>query len=78
MVEAEKRRQSVTEAEVEQTQAALATAKVPSPRNPRPADEGQPAEYACQRCGHRWSAPFHVVERTCPNCRSNSVRWLRP
>ena len=77
MVEAEKRRQSVTEGEVEQTQAALAQAKVPSPRNPRSADEGQPAQFACQRCGHRWGGPFQIVERTCPSCRSNSVRWLK-
>jgi heterodisulfide reductase subunit A2 len=78
MVEAEKRRESVTEGEVQQTLAALAQAKVPSPRNPRPADEGQPAQFACQRCGQTWTAPFQVVERTCPNCRSNSVRWLKP
>jgi heterodisulfide reductase subunit A len=79
MTEAEKRRQSVTDGEVEQTQAALASgshAKVPGPRNPRPADEGQKARFACMRCGHRWSDAFHVVERTCPQCRSNSVRWL--
>ena len=77
MVEAEKRRQSITAEEVELTQAALVQAKVPGPRNPRPADEGQPAHFACLRCGHRWSGPFHVVERTCPSCRSNSVRWLK-
>jgi heterodisulfide reductase subunit A len=77
MVEAEKRRQSVSPEEVEQTRAALAQAKVPSPRNPRPADEGQQAEFSCQRCGQRWSATFQIVERTCPACRSNSVRWLK-
>ncbi len=77
MVEAEKRRQSVTPEEVEQTRMALAQAKVPSPRNPRPADEGQQAEFSCQRCGQRWSATFQIVERTCPACRSNSVRWLK-
>jgi heterodisulfide reductase subunit A len=77
MVEAEKRRQSVSAEEVEQTRAAAAQAKVPSPRNPRPADEGQPAHFACLRCGHHWSQPFQIVERTCPSCRSNSVRWLK-
>jgi hypothetical protein len=77
MVEAERKRKSVTAAEAEQTRAALASAKVPGPRNPRPADEGQPAQYACQRCGQQWAGTFHVVERICPNCRSNSVRWVK-
>ena len=47
MREVEKKRQSVVPDEVEQTRAVLATAKVPSPRNPRPADENQDAEFAC-------------------------------
>jgi heterodisulfide reductase subunit A len=78
MVEVEKRRQSVTAGELEQTRAALATAKVPSPRNPTESDEKQNAQFACMRCGHQWTGSFSAnVERICPNCRSNSVRWLR-
>jgi heterodisulfide reductase subunit A len=77
MTEAEKRRQSVSAEEADQTRVALAQAKVPGPRNPRPADEGQPARFACMRCGQRWTDAFHITERTCPSCRSNSVRWLR-
>ena len=78
MREVEKKRQSVTEEEIEQTRAILATAQVPSPRNPRESDENQDAEFACMRCGHRWTGYYSVnLERTCPQCRSNSVRWLR-
>jgi heterodisulfide reductase subunit A len=78
MREVEKRRQDVTPEELEQTRAALAQARVPSPRNPRPRDEEQDAEFACMRCGHRWTGYFSAnLERTCPQCRSNSVRWLR-
>jgi heterodisulfide reductase subunit A2 len=76
MVEAEKVRQSVTLGEVEQTRELLAQARVPSPHNPKPADTGQPAEFRCMRCGHHWTTTFRVEERTCPECRSNSVRWL--
>jgi heterodisulfide reductase subunit A len=78
MREAENKRKTVTPEELEQTRAALATAKVPSPRNPRDSDENQNAEFACVRCGHRWIGTFRAnLERTCPQCRSNSVRWLR-
>jgi heterodisulfide reductase subunit A len=78
MREAEKKRQSVTPEEVEATRAALAKARVPTPRNPRTSDEGAPAEYVCMRCGHTWPGTYHSGrERTCPACRSNSVRWLR-
>jgi heterodisulfide reductase subunit A len=78
MQEAEKRRQSVTPAEMEQTRTALTKARVPTPRNPRPADENQDAEFVCMRCSHRWIGYFSAdLERTCPQCRSNSVRWLR-
>jgi heterodisulfide reductase subunit A len=77
MLEAEKRRQSVTPDEVEKTRAALTEARVPSPRNPRPSDIGQLAEFACLRCSNRWPGLFQLEERTCPECRSNSVRWLR-
>jgi heterodisulfide reductase subunit A len=78
MREVEKKRESVTPDEVERTRAALATAKVPGPRNPRARDENQDAEFACMRCGHQWTGFFSAnLERTCPQCRSNSVRWLR-
>jgi heterodisulfide reductase subunit A2 len=78
MREVEKKRQSVMPEEVEQTRTVLATAKVPNPRTSKPDDEKQPAEYQCLRCGHHWSGPFSAnVERICPNCRSNSVRWLK-
>jgi heterodisulfide reductase subunit A len=76
MREAEKKRQSVSTEEIEQTRELLTKARVPSPRNPKPADAGQPAQYGCLRCGFQWTAAFKVEERTCPQCRSNSVRWL--
>jgi heterodisulfide reductase subunit A len=78
MNEAEKKRKGVAPEEVEQTRTVLATAKVPGPRNPRESDEKQDAEFACMRCGHRWVSYFSAnLERTCPQCRSNSVRWLK-
>jgi len=78
MREVETKRRAVTSEEVEQTRAVLAEARVPSPRAVRPADEGQPATFACMRCGHQWMGTIHGnVERICPQCRSNSVRWLR-
>ena len=78
MQAAEEKRQSVTTEQIEQTQAAIQEARVPSPRNPRPRDEGQEAGFVCLRCGHQWEDAFSAeVERVCPSCRSNSVRWLR-
>ena len=78
MIEAEKRRLSVTPEELVQTQIALVEAKTPSPRNPRPADENNDAWFTCVRCGHQWRDLYHTnSERICPQCRSNSVRWLR-
>jgi heterodisulfide reductase subunit A len=78
MKEAEKRRQSVTPQELEQTRTVLAKARVPRPRNPKAADEDQEAQFVCMCCGNIWSAPFDVdIERTCTECRSNSIRWLR-
>jgi heterodisulfide reductase subunit A len=78
MREAEKKRQAVTVEEIEHARAVLATARVPSPRNPRASDENQDADFACMRCGHRWTGYFSVnLERTCPQCRANSVRWLK-
>jgi rubrerythrin len=78
MEEAEKNRQRVTPEEVEHARETLAKSRVPSPRNPRPRDENQDAEFVCMRCSHRWAGFFsRNAERTCPQCRSNSVRWMR-
>ncbi|MGD9204242.1 MAG: hydrogenase iron-sulfur subunit, partial [Desulfobacterales bacterium] len=78
MREVEKTRQSVTSEEIEFTRAELAKVRVPRPRNPKPADENSPAQFHCLRCEHIWDARFNVAwERICPNCRSNSVHWLR-
>ena len=77
MEEAEKMRQSVAPEEVERTREVLIKARVPSPRNPKPRDIDQPAEFACMRCGFQWAGVLRIEERTCPQCRSNSVRWLR-
>jgi heterodisulfide reductase subunit A len=77
MQEVEKKRQSVTLEEIEQTRGVLASARVPNPRNPRPTDVGQAATFVCMRCGTQWTNPFKIEERTCPQCRSNSVRWLK-
>jgi predicted nucleic acid-binding Zn-ribbon protein len=36
------------------------------------------AFFKCLRCGHQYQAVNQPdMERTCPNCRSNSVRRLR-
>jgi heterodisulfide reductase subunit A len=79
MKEAEKKRQGVAPEEVERTRGTLATARVPSPRNPKASDEKQDAEFACMRCGHKWVGYFSAnLERICPECRSNSVRWIKP
>jgi heterodisulfide reductase subunit A len=76
MFEAEQKRQSVTLEEIEQTRTALAKGRVPGPRNPRPGAIGQPAGFRCMRCGHEWADAFKIEERHCPQCRSNSIRWL--
>ncbi len=79
MKEAEKKRESVSVPEIEETRNRLSQAKVPAPRNPKESDEKQDAEFACVRCGHRWHGYYSAnMERTCPQCRSNSVRWLKP
>lgn len=78
MKAAEEKRKTVSEEERVHTQEVLQEARVPSPRNPRPDDEGQDAEFSCMRCGHQWRGPYsRKLERTCPQCRSNSVRWQR-
>jgi heterodisulfide reductase subunit A len=79
MVEAEKKRQSVSASEIEGARSLLSQARVPGPRNPKESDEKQDAEFACVRCGHHWHGYFSAnMERICPQCRSNSVRWLKP
>jgi len=38
------------------------------------------SKFKCLRCGHTYAAPFSQAnpqERTCPKCRSNSVRRLK-
>jgi heterodisulfide reductase subunit A len=78
MQEAEVKRKSVTLEETEHTRTALKDKKVPNPRNPRPKDENQEAEFVCLRCDHQWEGSYRSdMERTCPKCKSNSVRWLR-
>jgi heterodisulfide reductase subunit A len=78
MEEAENKRQGVTQEEIEQTREVLVEARVPSPRNPRPRDEGGEANFVCMRCGNEWNVKYEVnTERICPSCRSNSVRWMR-
>jgi len=74
----ERKRQGVTLEEIEQTRTVLAEKSVPGPRNPRPKDENQISDFVCMRCGQGWESPyFSDQERTCPACRSNSIRWLR-
>ncbi len=78
MKEVEIKRQSVTLEEIKEARTLLAEKIVPSPRNPRPKDEGQISEFVCMRCSHSWEIPYFCdQERICPECRSNSVRWLR-
>ncbi len=60
MVETEKKRQSVLPEEMERTREVLTTARVPGPRNPRPQDIGQPAEFVCMRCGYQWADLFEI------------------
>ncbi len=39
------------------------------------------ATFKCLRCGHTYAAPYSpdapLQERTCPHCRSNSVRRIK-
>ncbi len=78
MQEVEKKRQTVTSQELEFTRTELSKARVPRPRNPKVADENSAAQFHCLRCDHKWNGLFNVEwERICPNCRSNSVHWLR-
>ena len=41
----------------------------------------EPSPLVCLRCGHEHEGPYDAkvpIERTCPKCRSNSVRALKP
>ncbi len=78
MKETEKKRQSVTSEEIDGTRTALEDAKIPRPRNPKASDENQDADFVCMRCGYSWKGNYRSnVERICPQCRSNSIRWLK-
>ncbi len=34
--------------------------------------------FHCMRCGHEWESPQDPKqERTCPKCKSNSVRYIK-
>ena len=74
----EKKRLSVSTAEIENTRAVLTKRRVPGPRNSKPEDEKQACAFVCMRCGHEWTGRYSLhLERICPACRSNSIRWLR-
>jgi len=74
----ETKRQSVDMTEIDKTRATLEKVKVPRPQNPKPADAGTEAEFVCMRCEHQWQDRYQVdMERACPACRSNSVRWIK-
>jgi heterodisulfide reductase subunit A len=78
MNQAEKKRSGINKSIIQKTREVINEVKVPSPRNPRPKDEGQPAGYQCLVCGHSWNGDYNSdSERSCPGCRSNSVRWIR-
>ena len=78
MEQCEERRLVVTPGEIAETREKLKEKKIPGPRNPRPRDEGQPAGFSCLVCGESWEGDYRSdKERSCPVCRSNSVRWIR-
>ena len=78
MEQCEEKRQSVSGGEISETRQFLKEKKIPGPRNPRPRDEDQPAGFTCLVCGESWDGVYRSSqERSCPSCRSNSVRWIR-
>jgi hypothetical protein len=78
MNQTEMKRVEVTPNIIHETQSKLVEARVPSPRNPRVKDENQPAEFRCLVCGEKWNVIYQTdQERSCPSCRSNSVRWIK-
>jgi hypothetical protein len=78
MEQSEEKRLKVSASEIKQTRELLKETKVPGPRNPRPRDEGQPAGYQCLVCAEIWEGEYTSdQERSCPSCRSNSIRWIK-
>ncbi len=78
MHEVEKKRLSVDMEEIDRTRSVLEQAKVPRSQNPKPADENTEAGFVCMRCDYHWNDLFQVaIERACPQCRSNSIRWIK-
>jgi heterodisulfide reductase subunit A len=78
MEQCEEKRVAVNEQEIKETGQLLKEKRTPGPRNPRPRDENQPAGFACLVCGESWEGVYNSEqERSCPVCRSNSVRWMR-
>ncbi len=78
MKQVEEKRLSVSLDMIQDTRTVLMEAKVPGPRNPRTKDENQPTDYLCLVCGDTWNGIYKSdSERSCPGCRSNSVRWIR-
>jgi heterodisulfide reductase subunit A len=78
MNQCEEKRVAVLNEEIEETRQLLIEKKAPGPRNPRPRDEDQPAGFACLVCGESWEGVYKSSqERSCPACRSNSVRWIK-
>ena len=74
----EAKRQTVDATEIDRTRVALEKAKVPRPQNPKPKDENSDAGFVCMRCDKQWQDQYQMeVERICPGCRSNSVRWIK-
>jgi heterodisulfide reductase subunit A len=78
MEEVEKKRLSVNLEEIERTREVLEQGKVPRPKNPKPVDDNTEAGFTCMRCENHWNDVFNPeVERICPQCRSNSIRWTK-
>ena len=73
----EELRASVTPEEIARTQEALAGKKAPYPKVWKGSVRVE-SSFKCLRCGHAWEQSYDLAydERLCPNCRSNSVRWL--
>jgi heterodisulfide reductase subunit A len=79
MQELENLRAAVTPEEVEEAREALKDRRVPRSSKVWRVKEPAPATMHCNRCGNEWGVTFDLAadeERTCPACRSNSVRVL--
>ncbi len=78
MEQVEEKRLDISPEVLALTRELLKEARIPGPRNPRPADENQPAEFQCLVCGRSWKGTYNSdQERSCPDCRSNSIRWIK-